>query len=136
MPLIPLIALAASLVFGTPIALSETIEDEATKNPETMAAYVRAYFVEDPILADIAWCESRMRQTDPEGNLFLGKIDHDDTGIMQINTRYHGKKAKELGYDLHSLGGNLAYAQYLYDKEGTKPWNSSKACWGKLVGSR
>ncbi len=124
---------AASLAFGTPTALSETFADEASKNPETMAAYVRKYFADDPILADIAWCESRMRQSNADGEVMRGMIDRDDLGVMQINTRFHGKKARELGLDLHSLGGNLEYAQYLYDKEGTKPWFSSKACWGKLV---
>jgi hypothetical protein len=133
MPFIPLIALAASLAFGTPTALSETISDEASKNPETMAAYVRVYFADEPILADIAWCESRMRQTRTDGEVMRGKIDRDDIGVMQINTRFHGKKAKEMDLDLHSLGGNLEYAKYLYDKEGTKPWLSSSACWGKLV---
>ncbi len=50
---------------------------------------------------------------------------------MQINTYYHRDAAEKLGMDLYSLHGNLAYAQYLYEKEGTVPWNSSKPCWGK-----
>jgi hypothetical protein len=50
---------------------------------------------------------------------------------MQINTRFHEATATEMGIDLESLNGNLEYAKYLYEKEGTKPWVSSKACWGK-----
>ena len=49
---------------------------------------------------------------------------------MQINTLYHGEKAENLGLDLMVIGDNMAYARYLYEKEGTKPWKSSATCWG------
>ncbi len=125
--------LLASAAFGTPTALAEDLAHQLADNPETMSAYVRQYYKETPILADIAWCESRNRQLDADGTLFRGKVNHDDVGIMQINTNYHEDQAKEMDMDLYSLSGNLAYAQYLYDKEGTKPWASSQACWGKLA---
>ena len=123
----------AGIAFGAPSALGDDLEHELSRNPESMSIYVRQYFAEDPILADIAWCESRMRHRGKDGEIFVGKIDSDDTGIMQINTRYHEKRATELGYDIYSLSGNLAYAQYLYEKEGTRPWLSSSPCWGKLA---
>jgi hypothetical protein len=50
---------------------------------------------------------------------------------MQVNEYYHGKRAVELGFDLNTVDGNLAYGKYLYDKEGTQPWSASKECWGK-----
>jgi hypothetical protein len=131
MPLIPIALLVASLAFGAPTALGEDVEHEISQNPETMTAYVRAYFADEPILADIAWCESRMRQYGPDGSIFRGKAVHEDVGIMQVNTHYHGEKAEELGYDLYTLSGNLAYAKYLYEKQGVKPWKSSKPCWGR-----
>lgn len=64
-----------------------------------------------------------------------GEVNSNDIGLYQINTRYHLKKAKELGYDIFTEEGNTAYAIWLYGKEGTKPWNASKHCWGKEQGS-
>lgn len=131
--IIPILFFIASAAFGAPTALSSSAEMEIVKDHETLAAYVEQYFANDPILADIAWCESRTRHLDKDGEIIRGTVDHDDVGVMQINTRYHGKKAGELGYDLYSLSGNLAYAQYLYDRQGVKPWLASSACWGRLA---
>ncbi len=131
--LIPLLFLIAGFSFGAPTVLGEDMAHELARNPETMSAYVRQYYAHEPILADIAWCESRMRHLDTDGEIFRGEVNQSDVGVMQINTYYHGEKAEELGLDLHSLNGNLAYALYLYDKEGTRPWNSSRPCWGKLA---
>ena len=131
--IIPLLFLIAGISFGAPTALGEDLEHELAQNPETMSAYVRQYFAHEPILAEIAWCESRMRHLGPDGEIFRGKVNKSDIGVMQINTAYHREKAEELDFDLYSLNGNLAYAQYLFDKEGTKPWASSKPCWGRAV---
>ncbi len=131
--IIPLLFLIAGATFGAPTVLAEDLEHELAQNPETMSTYVRQYFAHEPILAEIAWCESRMRHLDKDGEIFRGVVNKSDIGVMQINTYYHGEAAEELGLDLYSLNGNLAYAQYLYDKEGSKPWNSSKPCWGKRV---
>ncbi len=48
---------------------------------------------------------------------------------MQINEHFHLDKALELGYDIYTIEGNLAYGKYLYYKEGTAPWVSSASCW-------
>ncbi len=50
---------------------------------------------------------------------------------MQIMASVHSDTASQLGLDPTTIQGNLAYAKYLYEKEGTKPWDSSKACWSK-----
>lgn len=54
-----------------------------------------------------------------------------DVGICQINEQYHKEKAEELKYDIYTTKGNVAYAKYLYDTQGTKPWVWSQACWDK-----
>ena len=95
----------------------------------TVEEYVQEYFKKTPILAEVAWCESRYRQFTPYGDIFRGEINNKDVGVMQVNEYFHLKTAQRLGYNLYSLEGNLAYAQYLYDKEGTVPWNSSSRCW-------
>jgi hypothetical protein len=128
---IPILIFLASATFGAPTALSQSEHFEVIENPETLGMYVREYFRDTPVLADIAWCESRMRHLDDNGNILRGEAVQSDIGVMQINTRYHEVDAKELGYDLYTLGGNLAFAKHLYEKQGTKPWAASKACWSK-----
>src|SRR3989338_11461277 len=104
-----------------------------TDNPITFEQYVREYFKDDPILAEIAKCESTFRQFSSTGEVIKGRVNKRDVGVMQINKYYHLKSAEKLGYDLHTIEGNMAYAKALYDREGTKPWNSSSKCWGKYA---
>jgi hypothetical protein len=89
------------------------------------------YFKDEPILVAIAGCESSFRQYDADGNLLRGLVNKGDIGIMQINEYYHADKAKTLGFDLTTIDGNMAYAKYLYEQEGTKPWISSSKCWSQ-----
>ena len=127
--IIPLIFLLASATFGAPQDIS-ALQIEGQQSPQTMDAYIREYFADEPVLAQIAWCESRMRHLDEDGEIFRGKVNANDIGVMQINTKYHEATATDMGIDIYSLKGNLEYAKYLYEKQGTKPWNSSKKCWG------
>lgn len=127
----PALLLLAGVAFTAPVALTAANEYELSTNPESLSAYVREYFKDDPIMAEIARCESRFRHLSKDGEIFRGKVNKSDIGVMQINTYYHRDAAEKLGIDLYSLHGNLEYAQYLYEKEGTVPWNSSKPCWGK-----
>lgn len=91
--------------------------------------HVEEYFADIPVMADIAYCESRFRQYDASGNLFRGKVDSADVGVMQVNERYHKAESAKLGYDIHTLEGNLGYARHLYETQGVQPWKSSAPCW-------
>jgi len=124
--------LALTATFASPAPLSADAASSTPQNPETIGAYVKQYYADTPILADIAWCESRDRQWNPDWTVFHGAVNHYDVGLMQINSLYHEDKATALGMDIYTLPGNLEYAQALYDKEGTKPWASSEVCWDKL----
>lgn len=90
---------------------------------------VREYFKEIPVLTKIAYCESKFQQYDKGGNVLRGTLTPDDLGIMQVNEYYHGTAAKKLGFNIHEVDGNLGYAKWLYEKEGTRPWMSSSKCW-------
>lgn len=115
-----------------------TMEDRDTEQsslladkPLTLEQYVREYFKDTPIMAEIARCESRFRQVGRNGKVLRGELSAEDVGVMQINEFYHEDTAKILGIDLHTLDGNLAYAKWLYAKEGNAPWSSSSKCWQK-----
>jgi hypothetical protein len=98
-------------------------------NSPSVEAYVRSYFSDIPIMAEIARCESTFRHTLSNGTVLRGRVDNADVGVMQINERYHLATANKYGIDIQTIDGNLAYARYLYNKQGTQPWNASAPCW-------
>lgn len=103
---------------------------------QSVEEYVRAYFVDIPIMAEISWCESKFRHFGKNGSVLRGEVVHTDIGVMQVNEFYHKKTAEKLGLDIFSIEGNVAYARYLFEKEGTQPWISSSKCWNKHVAKK
>jgi hypothetical protein len=97
---------------------------------------VRSYFSDIPIMIQIARCESAFRQTRDDGTVLRGTVDSADVGVMQINERYHKTTAEKMGYNLNDIYGNMAYARALYEKQGTRPWNASSACWSPTIAMR
>lgn len=80
-------------------------------------------------MLEVARCESQYRQYNNDDSVLRGKIDNRDTGIFQINEKYHLDKSLQLGYSIYTVEGNIKMARYLYDKYGTQPWLASKSCW-------
>jgi hypothetical protein len=87
-------------------------------------------------MIQIARCESTFQHTLADGTVLRGRVDSADTGVMQINSRYHGARAAELGLDLTDLYDNMAYARDLYERQGTRPWSASASCWGQTIAMR
>lgn len=104
---------------------------EQTQSPKTLEHYVREYYNDTPVLAEIARCESGFVHFTDSGKVLRGIKDSNDIGVMQINERFHLAQAKKLGYDIYSIEGNMAYAKYIYEKDGAAPWYASSKCWGK-----
>jgi len=98
---------------------------------QSVQEYVQSYFADVPIMASIAKCESRFHQYNADGSLYRGEINNSDVGVMQINEYYQSATAEKLGLDIHTLQGNVAYARFLFEQQGTGPWISSSPCWGK-----
>lgn len=95
----------------------------------TVEMAVREYFKDEPILIEIARCESTFKQFNEDGSIRRGKVNDADVGVMQINEYYHLETSKKKGYDIYTLEGNMAYARDLYNREGAQPWSSSSPCW-------
>lgn len=108
-------------------AIMETLEAPRPLSPDEEA--VREYFKDVPIMIAVARCESSFRHTNKEGNVLRGLVNNQDVGIMQINEYFHLDKSSQLGINIYDLEGNLEYARYLYEKEGTQPWSASRKCW-------
>jgi hypothetical protein len=112
------------------LTASAEAKPTVVEQPKVVEQVVRNYFSDTPVLSDIAWCESKFRHFDNYGAVLKGEVVSTDIGVMQINEYYHGKTADTFGIDIYTLTGNLKYARYLYEKEGTTPWLASVKCWG------
>ena len=109
----------------TPVSQGQTRSEVEAK--------VREYFQDIPIMVEIARCESTFRHRLSNGEVLRGYVDGADTGVMQINLRYHQRTADQLGLDMENIYDNMAYARYLYERQGTQPWNASAPCWNRHV---
>ncbi len=116
----PSIAHAAPLV---------TEEISIPLSTSTIRAAVVNEFGDTSIMISIAACESEYRQFNALGKPLAGAVDPDDTGVFQINKRYHLKEAQRLGIDIDTLEGNMEFARVLFERNGTRDWRASKHCW-------
>lgn len=128
MPLAASVTLAVSAFMAPQASLGSTAV--AMPQAQTVKEYVEIYFADAPIMIDIARCESQFKQFDKKGNV-VKNPNSTAVGLFQIMSSLHNKPAEKMGMDIYSVDGNLEYARHLFEEEGTKPWNSSKACWSK-----
>lgn len=120
---------ASAIVSGGP--LSAELATAPFEEAQTVEEYVREYFADAPVMVAIAKCESQFRQYDKDGNI-LKNPTSSAIGVFQIMASIHQESADaDLGLDITNVQGNAGYARHLYEKQGTVPWNASKACWGK-----
>lgn len=82
------------------------------------------------VLSAIAKCESGNRQFNTDGSILRGKVNPKDVGMFQINEKYHLQASIKMGYDIYTEEGNKAYATYLYNTQGSRPWKASAYCHG------
>ena len=128
-------AVPESSAYGHIVTESEqvvTAETKAAVHSNT-EAIVRDYFKDIPVMIQVARCESHFRHTLADGTILRGVVDSADTGVMQINKRYHSAKAAALGLNLDDIYGNMAYARHLYETQGVQPWNASAPCWNQTL---
>lgn len=133
---VPVEESAYGLIEKNPELIETALAAEVTEDKNEVETLVRAYFQDAPVMISVARCESHFRHELADGTILKGKVDGADTGVMQINRRFHEKRAQSLGLDLFDLEDNLAYARILYEEQGTKPWNASAPCWRGDVASR
>lgn len=94
---------------------------------------VRSYFKDIPVMIEVARCESTFRHVLSDGSILQGMVDPADTGVMQINRRYHEATAEAMLLNLDDIYHNMAYARHLYETQGTQPWSASLPCWGRTL---
>ena len=111
----------------------EAIVREVASVTNKTEAIVRSYFEDIPIMIEVARCESTFRHELADGSVLQGRVDNDDTGVMQINKRYHEASAIAMELNLEDIYDNMAYARHLYERQGTQPWSASMPCWGNTL---
>jgi hypothetical protein len=77
-----------------------------------------------PLLEKISYCESGLN---PEA-VNINKNQTEDFGPLQVNDS-HKNEMEALGMNYNSWQDTVDFAILLFQKQGTKPWNSSKSCW-------
>jgi len=76
----------------------------------------------------IAEKESAFTQFEADGvSPYRGKENNQDVGVMQINEGLWLTKAKELGFDIHTLEGNLKMALWIRERNGASEWVTKSA---------
>ncbi|MGH7240435.1 MAG: hypothetical protein ACREHG_10305 [Candidatus Saccharimonadales bacterium] len=80
-------------------------------------------------LVSIAQCESHLQQFHTDGTLILNTQGSGAMGVFQ-ELPFHKKVAANMGWDITTAEGNIAYGIWLYQKYGSAPWDASKGCWG------
>lgn len=81
----------------------------------------------------IAQCESGIKQK--INGVIVSNPVTADRGTFQINVEYHGDTARKMDLNIYTIEGNVLYAKYLFDKNGTRDWRASEHCWSKLLTS-
>jgi prophage tail gpP-like protein len=110
--------------------------EEQMIDAKEVEQYLRKHYKDTPLLVEIARCESTFTHYKEDGTLLRGRVDNNDVGVMQINERYHLDRSRELGFDIHTIEGNVEYAKILYRDQGGAPWSASSKCWGKTSSSQ
>ncbi|MBI5530989.1 MAG: peptidoglycan-binding protein [Candidatus Doudnabacteria bacterium] len=90
-------------------------------NNDGIQQQVENFFIGAPEMINIAKCESGFRQYNNNGEVLAGGNAGNYLGVFQIS-KGHTDKALALGWDIYTTDGNLAYAKYLYQQQGTSPW--------------
>lgn len=100
----------------------------ATGDNDGIRDYVEDVFGNNHIMVDVALCESGFRQYYSGGDVLITG-DSNAVGVFQLLESWHEEAAKDRGYSIYTVEGNVGYAQELYEEEGLKPWSPSSLCW-------
>ena len=75
--------------YGHIVKAEETTVTRQLASSKNTEAIVRSYFKNTPVMIEVARCESTFIHELANGSILQGRVDPADTGVMQINKRYH-----------------------------------------------
>lgn len=127
-------SLAGEIPLGVPVlGVNSPVEErKVEKGILTLLEEKTSTQSEFLTLKAVAHCESGIRQFDDD-SVLRGRINPLDIGVFQINEPYWLESAEKLGYDIHTIEGNIDMALWLYKNQGLNPWYLSKPCWKNKI---
>jgi len=119
----------------TTVKVPTPIEQQIGIVQEKITNVAIAYGYDPKLAIAIMKCEGEAYKTKGNNKNYDKQGNHwsTDIGLFQINNYYHDAAAKKLGIDIYTDQGNIVYAMYLMQHQGTKPWNASRQCWTKMI---
>lgn len=126
----PLIASRDSQVAPVEYSVERPTSTASNVIYDKIVAASTKYGIDADTALRIARCESNFRQYNEDGTVLHGKVNPADSGIFQINEKWHLEQSENLDLNIHTTTGNIEYAMWLMKKEGIKHWKWSKPCWG------
>ncbi len=88
-------------------------------------------FEDIPMLVKICNAESGGHQFKKNGDVLRGIVNPSDIGYCQISEYIWNDTARKMGMDIYTEKGNKDFAIWLFLRQGSAPWNSSRAGWSK-----
>jgi soluble lytic murein transglycosylase-like protein len=109
------------LLLPSPARASEIPVDRATAVflMQKVSAY---YSVDFETLSRIIQCESSWNAH--------AESRTGDTGLLQVNRKFHKQTAKQRGYDIENWQAAAEYGVLLFKEQGPQPWKASAHCHG------
>ena len=104
MPVLGLaLAFSALVTASSTPAVAAAVQAPAVPAAQSVEQYVREYFKDAPVMAEIARCESRFRQYDSAGRVLRNEQGSSAMGVFQIMASIHAASAKKnLGFDIYT----------------------------------
>lgn len=121
--------LGVGFAVGIAVGFTQSVGAEVVTNVVYQDKIVKDIRDFPPALQSICKAESGGKQFKADGHVVRGHITPSDIGLCQINEPIWNDKARDLGFDIYTEQGNKDMALWLFDHQGTEPWNSSKAAW-------
>ncbi len=124
-------------VATTTVTIEEDNLEQEAETREVVPVAVQPKTALRSEMVSVCSCESTGRPNNipqhyaPDGTVLRGRINPSDVGACQINLGYHQAAAESMGLDVFVEEDNYAYANYLYETQGYKPWSWSAHCHGK-----
>ncbi len=108
-----------------------------TEYQRNMCKSLARTFAKDPVMVEIAFCESGWRHQNDDGSVRTNENPDEhksvDVGLFQINMYWNGKAMQDLGLDAKDVRHNVKYTKQMRQNRGYLDWKSSIGCWGKVV---
>jgi hypothetical protein len=122
-----------------------TAEDICRKNRKVplteyqkgMCAYLAHEFRDDPVMIEIAFCESSWRHQDSDGRVRVNrnsdKSQTVDVGLFGFNVHWNAELMQKHRLDPYAVKDNVRLAKHLRKKRKYQDWESSRSCWGWVL---